>query len=88
MNEFVKMDVFFVIASTATIFLTILLVILLVYLIKFSKNLKDISVIMKTEAGKLNEDIENLRGNLRSTGFKLKHVFNFFKSIINSKKGK
>ncbi len=86
MNEFLKMNIFFVIASIAAIILTILAVILLVYLIKFIKNVKYISDKARTEADNLSFDIQDLRKNVRSHGFKLKYLLNFLRSIIKKRK--
>lgn len=75
MNEFLKMDIFFVIASIAAIILAVLLIILLVYLIKFVKNLKYISDKVRTETDRFSLNI--------------RQVLNFFGSLINRrKKGK
>ena len=87
MNEFLKMDIFFVIASTVAIILTVLVVILLVYVIKFVKNLKYMSDKVRAETDNISLDIKTLRSNISTEGFKIKHLINFFKSIIK-KKGK
>jgi len=86
MNEFLKMDIFFVIASLVTMILAVLIIILLVYLIMFVKNLKYISDKARTETDNLSQDIQTLRENIHSGGFKVKHALNFFWSIINRKK--
>ena len=86
MNEFLKMDIFFVIASASAIILTSLLVVILVYVIKFVRNLKYISDKARTETDNLTQDIQTLRGNIKTQGFKLKHLLGFFDSIINRKK--
>ena len=87
MNEFVKMDVFFIIASTAAILLTVLLVILLIYLIRLIRDAKFIVNKAKVEAELLSEDIRDLRQNVKN-GFKIKHLLSFFGSIAKrNKKG-
>lgn len=89
MSEFIKMDVFFFIASIGTSILTILLVIALIRLIALIRDLKYISNKAKTEANNLSEDIENLRQNVKKKGVELKHVVNFLSTIIKRiRKGK
>jgi uncharacterized protein YoxC len=89
MNEFLKIDIFFAITSVVVIILAILVIILLVYLIKFVKNLKYISDKARTETDNLRLDIQTLRHNIHTEGFKFKHALNFFGSIIKrGKKGK
>jgi uncharacterized protein YoxC len=89
MNEFLKMDIFFIITSIAAVILAILIIILLIYLIKFVKNLKYISDKARVETDNLSLDIRTLRENIHREGFKLKHALNFFSSIIKRrKKGK
>mgnify|MGYP001565081699 FL=1 len=80
------MDIFFSISSVAAIILTVLIIILLVYLIKIVKNLKYISDKARTETDNLTQDIQTLRHNIHSEGFKIKHLLNFFGSIIKRKK--
>jgi uncharacterized protein YoxC len=86
MNEFLKMDIFFSIASVAVIILSVLIIILLVYLIKVVKNIKYISDKARIETDNLSHDIQILRHNIHSEGFKIKHLLNFFGSIIKRKK--
>lgn len=89
MNEFLKMDIFFAIASVATIILAVLIIILLIYLIKFVKNIKYISDKARTETDNLSHDMQILRENIHREGFKIKHALSFFGSIIKrGKKGK
>lgn len=89
MNEFLKMDIFFFIASIGTVLLTVLLIILLVYLIKILKDVKEISREAKIEAEYLVADIENLRADVKAEGFRLKHAIKFINSIFKKqRKGK
>jgi len=88
MNEFLKMDIFFVITSVIAIIVAVLAIILLVYMIKFVRNLKYISDKARVEADNLSEDIQTLREKVRDEGFKFKHALSFFSSFIKRKKGK
>lgn len=86
MNDFLKMDIFFVISSVAVIILAILAIIVLVYLIKFVRNIKYISDKARVETDNLSKDMQSLRENIRKGGFRFKHLLNFFGSIINRRK--
>jgi len=86
MNEFLKMDIFFIIASVAMTLVVVLGVILLVYLIKFVKNLKYISDQARDETDNIRADIHDFRQNIRSEGLRAKHIFSFLGSLINRKK--
>lgn len=86
MNEFLKMDVFFVIASAAVIVLAVFLAILLYYLIGFAGNLKYISDKARAEADNLAQDLQDLRASVRSGGFKLKSALDFFKNFYQRRK--
>jgi hypothetical protein len=79
MSEFLKMDIFFIIASVATIILVVLLIILLIYLIRFIKNLKYISDKARIEVDNLTQDIQAFRES----------IYSLFGFLINKgKKGK
>lgn len=82
MDEFLKMDIFFFIASICTAILTVLLAIALFYLIALIRDLKYISGKAKTEADNLSQDIENLRQSVKQKGSQLMRLVNFFSAII------
>jgi uncharacterized membrane protein len=82
MNEFFKMDIFFIIASVMAIILTVLIVILLIYLIRFVRNLKYISDKARAEIDRVSLALSNLRENIHKGGVKAKHAISFIKSVI------
>lgn len=89
MNDFLKMDIFFLITTAATVVFTVLGTILLVYLIGLMRDLKYISKKARQETEKISEDIDRFRQNIRERGFGLLSVTNFLKSIHSRfKKGK
>jgi hypothetical protein len=77
----VKADVFFFIASIATVVLTILISFLLFYLIKAGKNLYKLSETLKSEFKESEEFIEDLKDRLENN-----FVFRFFFPPIRKKK--
>lgn len=85
MDDFLKQDIFFVVATVATVVLAGLLVVLLVYFIRISKNIDYIITKAKEETDAISLELGVFRKNVRETGFKLKHVINFFSSIKKKK---
>ncbi len=86
MNEFAKMDIFFVITSLAVVLLGILLAVLAVYLIKISRDVKYITQRAKSEADLISQDLSDLRQNVKDKGAKLKFFANFFNNLSKKKK--
>jgi len=77
----VKADIFFFIASIASVILTILISLLLFYLIKAGKNLYKLSELLKSEFKESEEFIEDLKERLENN-----FVFRFFFPSIRKKK--
>ena len=86
MNEFAKMDTFFIITTAAVIVLTLVLVIAAAYVIKILNDIKYISRVAKTESDQLATDIQELRRQAHAEGMKLKTLAKFFGSFIKRHK--
>ena len=86
MNEFYKMDIFFVVTTAAVILLAILLAIVLVYVIKIMNDIKYISGKAKNETDKLSEDMDDLRAKVRTEGLKFSGAYEFFQKILKRHK--
>lgn len=69
MEDFFKMDVFFVVATIATVVVTTLLVIALVYAVRFLRTLDRIGHEVEEEAVALRADIEEARSRVKSFRF-------------------
>ncbi len=80
METLVKADIFFFIASIATVILTVLTSLLLYYLVKAGKNLYQLSEALKSEFKESEEFIEELRERLESN-----FIFQFFFPPIRRK---
>lgn len=65
MNTLVKADIFFFIASIATVVITIILAILLIYGIKIAKRVKEITEMIKDESQNMVEDIAYVREQVK-----------------------
>ncbi len=77
MNEFLKMDIFFVVTTVAVVVLTILIVFGLVRVLRILKNIEDISLMVEEEGQKLREDIAEVRRSVREEGIRAKHLLEF-----------
>lgn len=86
MNEFFKMDIFFVITTVAVVVVSILLAIILIRVLRILKNIEDISELVEAEGQKIREDIARVRTSVTEEGVRAKHIFRFLG--IGSKKKK
>ena len=77
MNEFLKMDIFFMVTTVAVIVITILLMLLLIRVLRILKNIEDISLLVEEEGQHLREDIAQVRDSVKREGLNLMHVFDF-----------
>lgn len=82
METLVKSDVFFFITSIAVVLFTIIGLVAAFYLIKISRNISEITERAKEQAGKISDDIDDLRVNIKKEGVqalkKIKFISNFF----------
>jgi hypothetical protein len=86
MNDILKQDIFFFVATIAVVILTILLAVLVVYIIRISRKVNYIADKAKQETDLLSGELTELRRNIRSSGFKLKHFTGFFGKIMGRSK--
>ena len=76
MEDFFKMDVFFVIATLVTVVVGVLLAVVLVYAIRFMRTANRIGETVEEEAERISADIQKTRAKMKN--FKLLHLFPFF----------
>ncbi|MCG2686944.1 hypothetical protein L6278_02290, partial [Candidatus Parcubacteria bacterium] len=81
MDAIMKSEIFFFISAIAVIGLSLLFAIISVYLIRTFKNIDEISKDSKEEAKLIKEDIADLRTSIRTEGWKLKNLLNFFNKL-------
>lgn len=77
MNDFLKMDIFFVVTTLAVVVTTILLVAVLIRVLRILKNVEDISVIVEEEGQKLRDDIAQVRSRVKEEGLRVSHMLDF-----------
>jgi hypothetical protein len=81
MDDFLKMDVFFVVATTAVVVFAALLTCALVLVIRILRNVERISETVTEEAQLLKGDLDDMRLKLRSEGFKWTHIPRFIREV-------
>jgi hypothetical protein len=82
MDTFIQADIFFFVTTIFVIILVIVLAIAGFYIIRILRNLRDVSEIVKSETQHIAGDVENLRSDLKRTGFSLPLIFGFFKRVL------
>ncbi len=92
MNEFLKMDIFFGVATVATVVVAALVCVAFMYLIRLLSTLDRISKEVEEEAKALRSDLDEARASVKREGLKLSHLFDFFTKsatrILGKKKRK
>lgn len=87
MTDFLKMDVFFGVATVATVAVSLALIVVLVYAVRLLRTLNRIGDDIKEETEAIREDVNDVRRKVR--GFKLASFFStFFKKSARQKKRK
>lgn len=88
MENVAKSEVFFFITTFAVVILTILLAVLIVYLIKVSRDVKNIARKARAEAENIIGDVKDLRENIKTQGERVKNMVSMFSGFNNKKKKK
>ena len=76
MTDFLKMDIFFVVATVATVLIAALIIIALVHAVKLLRTLNRIGEEVEEETKAIREDIEEARSRVRD--FSFRQVFSLF----------
>jgi hypothetical protein len=82
MDDFLKMDIFFGVATGATIIMAALMCVALMYLIRLLRTLSRISEEIEGEAKALRADFDAARMNLKRGGMKVSNLFSFFETTV------
>lgn len=83
MDDFFKMDVFFVATTAVVITGGVALIIALFYVIRILKSFDEVMKNVSEESSDVRGDIAILREKVREEGMKMKHVGDFFASIAS-----
>ena len=84
MNDFLKMDVFFVVSTIAVVVVAALLALALIRIIRILRRVEQISDTVSEEAVLVRADVAELRQNVKQEGFKLKHMTRFARAAAAS----
>ena len=82
MSNFLKMDIFFVVATLAIVVLGVMLGIVLVRALRILKNVEHISENISEESDTIRKDFERLRTKAWEESLRLRAVGKFFKDMI------
>ncbi len=77
MDNFLKMDIFFVVATCATVVISILLTLVLLRVLKILKKIDDVTALVREEGEQLREDIASVREKVQAGGLRIGHLFGF-----------
>jgi hypothetical protein len=78
MQEFLKMDIFFVVTTFAIILVSVGLVVALIYVIRILKDMKILSRKARDEGEKILDDVASFREDTKEKGASLSKLFSFF----------
>ena len=81
MNDFFKMDLFFVVTTLVVLLAGVLLIVALYYLIRILKSFDHLAQNVSEESDAVRGDIEVLRVRAREEGMKVKHLVDFFSGM-------
>ncbi|MBU1292908.1 hypothetical protein KJ819_02455 [Patescibacteria group bacterium] len=78
MDDFLKMDIFFIVATAAAVVLSVLLVLVLVRVLRVLKNIEEVTDIVVEESEQIRDDIREVRERVKKEG----HRFGQLISLI------
>ena len=81
MNDFLKMDIFFMITTLVVIILGIAVTFILFRIWRILGNVEKISAMLSDEGSLVRKDIADFRSNVRREGFRMRFISNFFRDI-------
>ena len=83
MDEFFKMDMFFLVTTVVVFLAGILGLVVLVYVIKILRSVDNVAKNVSEESNNMRGDIAVLRTKIRDEGMKWKHISEFIGNIAS-----
>lgn len=83
MNDFIQMDIFFLVTTVAVIFVGVMITTALFYVIRILRSVERITQNVSEESDLIREDISHLRARVRADGFAWRHVAQFWKAFAD-----
>ena len=81
MNEFLKMDIFFVVTTVVVVLLGAFSLLAMYYVIKILKNVEHVSENVSEESDHIKVDVSILRAKIRDEGMRVQHFLDLFGGI-------
>ncbi|OGZ08658.1 MAG: hypothetical protein A2942_02605 [Candidatus Lloydbacteria bacterium RIFCSPLOWO2_01_FULL_50_20] len=86
MDDFLKMNVFFVVTTVVVFCGGLLLAVALFYVIRILRSVDNVARNVSEESDSLRGDLSVLRSKIREEGMKIRHFTDFFGRIVGHKK--
>lgn len=81
MNDFAKMDIFFIVTTIVVIMLGVVVTLILFRIWRILGSVEEISSMLSEEGSLVRKDIAGLRAKVREEGFRMRFFGNFFRDI-------
>ena len=88
MNDFLKMDIFFVVTTILVLVVGVVMFLIALRIWHILGSIERIAKIAETESELIREDIAILRADIRREGFKISSLFRLFKSMFTKHSSK
>jgi len=82
MNDFLKMDIFFIITTLVVLMLGIVVTLILFRVWRILGHVEDISRDISEESALLRSDVAQMRARIKTEGFKFAHIMSLFSSRV------
>jgi len=82
MNDFLKMDIFFIVTTLVVLMLGIVVTLILFRVWRILGHVEDISRDISEESALLRNDVAQMRARIKTEGFKFTHIMSLFSSRI------
>ncbi len=82
MNDFIKMDIFFIVTTLAVVMLGSVVMLILFRVWRVLGYVEDISRELSEESALLRNDVAEMRARIKSEGFKFSHLAGLFSSRV------
>lgn len=82
MDDFLKMDIFFAVATAAVVVVAVLISLAILRILRILTYVERVSETVSDEAERIRADIDEARANIRKEGFKMAHLMRFVRSSV------
>ena len=82
MNDFLKMDIFFIVTTLVVLMLGIVVTLILFRISRILRHIEDISRDISEEIALLRNDVAQMRARIKTEGFKFAHIMSLFSSRV------